>query len=214
MFRNADETDLDGLEAVEAAVDGLMTMEEARERQLEGYTRKGRRAHGDQSCAILSPGELLRTMAYSGNAEKKFRIFRDIITDRIIQKHERAECRRACTGIARKIALAVCNEPGKDGKLDKGGLLALHDSLLDNNFTCTGILDHLTGKDREDQVKCPDCGGAGSSVVVIPRSLTDNNPRYDTKRYPCETCKATGWVASEIFHVKGCWALDLLLGYR
>lgn len=66
------------------------------------------------------------------------------------------------------------------------------------------MLRHLRG---EAQGVCPRCGGLGEC------SLEDLDGRT-YHRGDCSRCATTGliWRKSDAPHVRGCWALDCLLG--
>lgn len=82
----------------------------------------------------------------------------------------------------------------EDGALDPDRLAVLADALEDVGCTDAEILNHLRGRDT-----CPECLGSARHVAepVHPKDCR---------------CGMTGWVPLRGPHVRGCWALDLLLG--
>lgn len=92
---------------------------------------------------------------------------------------------------------AVCGGAGSfnDGTLDPALLSVLADAMEDGGCVDEPVLRHLRGWER-----CRTClnrlrDGRGDSVGGV-----------------CEGCDDSGWVRSTEPHVKGCWALDLVLG--
>jgi hypothetical protein len=96
----------------------------------------------------------------------------------------------------------------EDGLLDGHRLAVLADALEEAGCAEESLLRHLRG----DQW-CRDCQGTGRLKY---NTTTDNDPTCWFE-HTCHFCEGCGWAASvycpvRSVHVRGCWALDLLLG--
>jgi hypothetical protein len=96
----------------------------------------------------------------------------------------------------------------EDGLLDCHRLAVLADALEEAGCAEESLLRHLRG----DQW-CRDCQGTGRLKY---NTTTDNDPTCWFE-HTCHFCEGCGWAASvycpvRSVHVRGCWALDLLLG--
>ncbi len=87
-----------------------------------------------------------------------------------------------------------------DGTLDPVTLLALADALEEAGCTDQAILEHLR------PLPCVWCGASG----VAPWHTTSTG--ISTDPIPCSLCGGTGRFGRQPAHVRGCWALDLILG--
>jgi hypothetical protein len=101
------------------------------------------------------------------------------------------ECGR-CGGSAMGFFMEECAHC-VDGRtpFDPDALPVLADALEEAGCTDETILRHLRGEDR-----CGNCNGTGGSVAL---------------GFPCVHCAGTGWRPLTVPHVRGCWALDLIL---
>lgn len=92
------------------------------------------------------------------------------------------------------LARAAYDEREDDGTLDAARLLVLSDALEEAGCTDEALLMHLRG--REPYRECQACDAKPGS------------PRL------CDTClanRARGWMPLDGPHVRGCWAVDLIL---
>lgn len=150
---------------------------------------------------------------------------RDAYEVRVGRPHKRCQCGRAYEMAARKSTppIAWCNHCRKDGgfyaaavaqedgSLDPARLAVLADSLEDAGVTDQALLRHLRGWER-----CHACL-LHPGKQLIPRG----EPSQGSDEYGCLACVSspypdayfgTGWVKLPGPHVRGCWALDLILG--
>jgi hypothetical protein len=82
----------------------------------------------------------------------------------------------------------------------------LADALEEAGCHEESILRHLRGRER-----CPTCFGAGSVNMGLADAICDQC--MDSVYVPeGGYWKGNGWVPLRDPHVRGCWALDLLLG--
>lgn len=99
------------------------------------------------------------------------------------------------TPTALSLAQAAYDERLPDGTLDPARLAVLADALEDDGCEDGPLLRHLRGWER-----CRPCLGRLRDGRGGPVGGT------------CPACFDSGWVRSPSHHVRGCWALDLVLG--
>lgn len=75
------------------------------------------------------------------------------------------------------------------------------DALLDAGCEDEDLLRYCRGEER-----CPKCGGKGE---FDPYPNETRNP--SSRPIECRFCTG-GWVPLSNSHVRGCWAIDLILG--
>jgi hypothetical protein len=90
--------------------------------------------------------------------------------------------------------LALAEPIYEERAFDRMPILA--DAVEEAGCTNRDILHHCRGRER-----CWDCGGTLGHRVGF------------NDWCPCPTCQATGWMPLRSNHVRGCWVLDLILGY-
>ncbi len=83
----------------------------------------------------------------------------------------------------------------EDGSLDLDRLGVLADALQDAGCDEETLLKHLQGQEQ-----CIKCEGTGSYKRIMGLPAT------------CDGCRGSGWMPLRSLHVRGDWALDLLLG--
>lgn len=87
-----------------------------------------------------------------------------------------------------------------DSTLDVARLAVLSDCLEESGWGTPAILAHLRGLDL-----CPQCRGQ-------PPEVSDSDRTLGITTWLCGTCMGKGWVPCPCPHVRGCWALDQILG--
>lgn len=97
----------------------------------------------------------------------------------------------------------VCAGSGHidDGTLDPVRLAILSDALEEAGCNDEVILRHLRGWEP-----CWMCGGTGEG------KLNDDRPEAPPGSWRVCDCGGSGWRRSRGSHVRGCWALDSILG--
>jgi hypothetical protein len=99
------------------------------------------------------------------------------------------------------------------GTLDAARLAVLADALEEAGCTEEVLVRHLRGEEV-----CPGCAGKGVidrySAPPTHRTPTraKNKAVVTSKLQLCARCGGGKWVRSDAPHVRGCWAVDLLLG--
>jgi hypothetical protein len=95
------------------------------------------------------------------------------------------------------LALAEAPYEGRlpDGTLDPARLLVLADALEEAGCLEDSLLMHLRG--REPYAECSSCSKKAGTPVLCAACLRN---------------RAAGWMPLRGPHVRGCWAVDLLLG--
>ncbi len=93
---------------------------------------------------------------------------------------------------------------------DWGILPVLADMLEENGCDSEDLLLHLRGAER-----CPECLGKAH----FPKSVFGPDPQISSTAYSssvvmvaCKDCHGTGHIPLRGPHVRGCWALELILG--
>ncbi len=86
----------------------------------------------------------------------------------------------------------------------------LVDALLDAGADSTHpVVRHLRGELRE---VCSRCDGKGGFYAYPPDDPT-NRLMHGSHWYTCPECEdGLAWTGCAETHVRGCWAIDLLLG--
>jgi hypothetical protein len=87
---------------------------------------------------------------------------------------------------------------------DFSGMPALSDMLEESGCENEDLLQHCRGMQP-----CGNCAGKG--VIPMRQRFGPNQPKVLID-WPCPDCNRTGWVPATCGHVKGCWAIDVLLG--
>jgi hypothetical protein len=87
-----------------------------------------------------------------------------------------------------------------NGTLDHARLAVLSDALEEAGCDDADVLNHLRGKEQ-----CPGLPGRRCMFGMLNVDTIDPNER-------CPTCKGKQWIDLRGSHVRGCWALDLVLG--
>lgn len=91
--------------------------------------------------------------------------------------------------------------------LDFALMPVLADALEEAGCEQEALLRHLRG-----QEPCRECNGTGT----WPREYTDRHGNLLGHTYhemvPHVACQGTGWMTLGGSHVRGCWAIDLILG--
>jgi hypothetical protein len=94
-------------------------------------------------------------------------------------------------------------ERAYDDHCPADALGVLSDALEEAGCDNEDMLRHLRGQER-----CPTCCGLG----VLRDRVSHVNPIYGPVPAACPTCSPLGWVPLRGPHVRGCWAVDLVLG--
>lgn len=105
--------------------------------------------------------------------------------------------RRPVTG---KCSICQGRDRVPTGGLDPNRLLVLADALEEGGCNILELLRHLRGQER-----CWHCLGEGRAVH------TRGKGKHPGKDF-CHYCAASGFLLLMGPHVRGCWAVDLILG--
>lgn len=111
------------------------------------------------------------------------------------------------TPTVQALARAAYEERRVDGSLDPDLLLVLSDALEEAGCDNEDILRHLRGLER-----CPLCLAAGQWAKQLVGTGGERIGTTWAETVPCPRCDGHGWRPLRGPHVRGCWALDLLLG--
>jgi hypothetical protein len=143
-------------------------------------------------------------------------LLRDVVGDPFDDRFRRLTPGSTAADVARWLTPTVLSlvqaayddRPLPDGTLDPDRLLMLSDALEEAGCADQGLLGHLRGRER-----CPRCGGTGT-VTTDLRDWAGPTRWCDDMQgaLPGPACDDTGWIPLRGPHVRGCWAVDLLLG--